>query len=75
MAGELQIMAARLRLLFGKQPGLPVRKMGLVLRGFDSPYVHAPMRQMTKPETENFSKAIKVLESEFSFSLTKEITE
>ena len=74
-ARELQIMAARLRLLFGKQPGLPVRKMGLVLRGFDSPYMHAPMRQMTITEIEDFSKAIKALENEFSFSLTNVITE
>jgi len=73
-ARELQIMAARLRLLFGTQPGLPVRKMGLTLRGFDCHYVNAPMRQMTKAEVENFSEAIKSLENEFSFPLTNAIS-
>ena len=74
-ARELQLLASRLRLLFGKAPGLPIRKAGLVMRGFNSPLVNFPMRQLKGSEFEQFSIAVRALEKEFSYTLTAPINE
>lgn len=68
-AARLQLLAAKLKNLFGGPTFLASRKIALQLRGFNYPELRRPLRPMGEKEIHNFQRKVRELEEEFQFPL------
>lgn len=72
-ARRLQLIASRLRLIFGKTPVQARRKAALQLRGFKSQAVMSPGRTLTDAEFTELKQQLEQLEERFGYFLLNKV--